>query len=91
VMTAIDAGYRLMKYYPAVASNGSIVLEDYANLFPGVTFIPTGKIGFESLAAFARLKNVICIGGSWMHAGPLQEVQEQVRRSFAMVRAAREG
>lgn len=91
VLSAVDAGYRLMKYYPAVASNGSVVLDDYANLFPDVAFIPTGKIGFDTLPAFARLKNVVCIGGSWMHGGSMQEVQEKVRRSFAIVNSAREG
>ena len=91
VLSAVHAGYRLLKYYPAVASNGSVVLEDYINLFPGTQFIPTGKIGFDTLAAFAGLKNVTCIGGSWMHSGPLEGVGEKVSRSLSIVRSARQG
>ena len=89
VLTAADAGYKALKYYPAVASNGSLVLDDYANLFPDVTFVPTGKIGYETLSDFARLKNVICVGGSWMHSGAIEDIPEAVRRSLSMVRDAR--
>lgn len=89
VLTAVQADYRLLKYYPAVASNGTAVLDDYVNLFPGVRFIPTGRIGFDTLAAFAGLTNVTCVGGSWMHSGPLAGVNEKVSRSLSMVRSAR--
>lgn len=89
VIEAIDAGYRVLKYYPAVASNGSVVLDDYASLFPNVSFVPTGKISFETLPAFARLKNVDCIGGSWMHNGPIENIAEAVHRSLAIVHDAR--
>lgn len=89
VLEARSAGYQVLKYYPAVASQGQIVLEDYAHVFPDVCFVPTGKIGFDTLASFARLRNVICVGGSWMHAGPLDEIRSKVERSLSIVAAAR--
>lgn len=89
VLTARDAGYRLMKYYPAVASNGSLVLDDYVNLFPDVSFVPTGKIGFETLPDYAGVRNVCCVGGSWMQAGSLEQVRDKVVRSLDIMRSLR--
>ncbi len=89
VMWAVDRGYTLLKYYPAVPSNGAAVLADYGNIFSGVSFMPTGKISLSTLPDFARLKNVACIGGSWMFSGPLEAVAADVRQSIDVVRKAR--
>jgi 2-dehydro-3-deoxyphosphogluconate aldolase/(4S)-4-hydroxy-2-oxoglutarate aldolase len=66
VLAAIELGYELMKYYPAQPSNGLMVLADYANVFPEVGFVPTGKIDGSVLGAYGALRNVIAVGGSWM-------------------------
>ena len=68
VMNAMEDGFSLLKYYPAEPSNGSVVLADYAHVFPDMLFMPTGKIGPAVLGAYARLRNVLCCGGSWMFA-----------------------
>ncbi len=68
VMTANRLGYVLLKYYPAEPTNGSIVLADYANVFPQTRFMPTGKISADVLPAYAGLPNVLCVGGSWLFA-----------------------
>jgi 2-dehydro-3-deoxyphosphogluconate aldolase/(4S)-4-hydroxy-2-oxoglutarate aldolase len=66
VMAARAKGFSLLKYYPAVPSNGSQVLADFANVFPGIAFMPTGKITAAVLGEYAALRNVLCCGGSWM-------------------------
>lgn len=65
-MAARAAGFSVLKYYPAVPSNGSQVLADFANVFPGIAFMPTGKITAVALGEYAALPNVLCCGGSWM-------------------------
>lgn len=66
VLAAIELGYGLMKYYPSQPSNGLLVLADYANVFPDVGFVPTGKIDATVLGAYGALRNVVAVGGSWM-------------------------
>ena len=90
VLEAANLGYRTLKYYPAVPSNGHVMLEDYANLFPDIAFVPTGKISLETLPLYAKLKNVLCVGGSWMHAGDPAGIADKVARSFAAVEQARQ-
>lgn len=66
VLAATEWGYELMKYYPAQPSNGLAVLADYANVFPAVGFVPTGKIDASLVPQYGALRNVVAVGGSWM-------------------------
>jgi 2-dehydro-3-deoxyphosphogluconate aldolase/(4S)-4-hydroxy-2-oxoglutarate aldolase len=66
VMAAVEYGYDLLKYYPSGASNGPVVLADYANIFAGVGFVPTGSIDAGVLSSYGALANVVAVGGSWM-------------------------
>lgn len=68
VMRARTSGFRLLKFYPAVPANGIAVLSDFANIFPDVAFMPTGKVTRGELPDFVRLANVVCVGGSWMYS-----------------------
>ena len=66
VLAATELGYELMKYYPAQPSNGLAALADYANIFQGVGFVPTGKIDAGLVPQYGALRNVVAVGGSWM-------------------------
>ncbi len=66
VMSARAAGFAVLKFYPAVPANGAQVLSDFANVFPDVAFMPTGKLNAAVLPDYAMLSNVACVGGSWM-------------------------
>jgi 2-dehydro-3-deoxyphosphogluconate aldolase/(4S)-4-hydroxy-2-oxoglutarate aldolase len=68
VLAAHEFGYRTLKYYPSAASNGHVVLADYANIFADVVFIPTGKIEKSQVPLYAALGNVLAVGGSFMIA-----------------------
>jgi 2-dehydro-3-deoxyphosphogluconate aldolase/(4S)-4-hydroxy-2-oxoglutarate aldolase len=68
VMAALAAGFRLLKFYPSEPAGGTVVLADYEAVFPGVAFMPSGKIGLDLLSAYARQGNVASVGGSWMYA-----------------------
>jgi len=68
VLAAHEFGYRILKYYPSAASNGHVVLADYANIFADIVFIPTGKIEKIQVPLYAALGNVLAVGGSFMIA-----------------------
>jgi 2-dehydro-3-deoxyphosphogluconate aldolase/(4S)-4-hydroxy-2-oxoglutarate aldolase len=61
---------------------------------PDVTFCPTGGISIETAPQFLALKNVACVGGSWltpadaMKAGNWDHITELARAAAALRPAA---
>jgi len=70
VMRAIEAGFRYLKFFPAVPAGGVGALKALAGPFPEIGFCPTGGIDAASAPDFLKLANVICIGGSWVAPAP---------------------
>jgi len=66
VMQVMETGITVMKFFPAVAAGGIRMLESFAGPFPQVAFCPTGGINAANAPDFFRLKNVVCVGGSWL-------------------------
>lgn len=66
VMQVMEAGLTVMKFFPAVAAGGVKMLESFAGPFPQVEFCPTGGINAANAPEFFKLKNVVCVGGSWL-------------------------
>ena len=66
LMTAKDAGYDHLKFFPAEASGGVKALKSIGGPFPDVTFCPTGGIGPANYNDYLTLSNVACVGGSWV-------------------------
>lgn len=66
VMTAVGYGLTTLKFYPARAAGGTVVLADFASIFPEVQFVPTGKIARAEVPDYLALRNVLCVGGSWV-------------------------
>lgn len=66
VMTAINAGIRGCKLFPATAVGGVSLLKGFGGPFPQMTFCPTGGISPENMNDFLALSNVSCVGGSWI-------------------------
>lgn len=94
VIAARRKGVTLQKFYPAEPAGGTAVLSDYANVFPNVSFMPSGKIDLANLAAYARLRNLASAGGSWMYADggetlPAAEMTARMRASLAAFDTAR--
>ncbi len=59
-------GLKLMKFFPAEPAGGAAYVGALAAPLPDVLFCPTGGIGVEEAPNYLRLKNVICVGGSWV-------------------------
>lgn len=66
VINALDAGFDVMKLFPAAQAGGLDMLKAMSGPFPQVRFCPTGGVTLESAPALLRLKNVVCVGGSWL-------------------------
>ena len=65
-MLAHEAGFGLLKCFPAVPLGGVELLKAWAGPLPELRFCPTGGIGLEQLGAFLSLPNVALVGGSWI-------------------------
>jgi 2-dehydro-3-deoxyphosphogluconate aldolase / (4S)-4-hydroxy-2-oxoglutarate aldolase len=74
-MAARDAGYRLMKCFPAAQLGGVDVLKAWAGPLPDIRFCPTGGVSLGNLQSFLALPNVAMVGGSWLT--PLAAAQAQ--------------
>ena len=66
VMAAREAGFRQLKLFPAVPAGGIGMLNAINGPLPDVMFCPTGGISQETASQFLSLKNVACVGGSWL-------------------------
>ena len=66
VMAALEAGFRYLKFFPAVPAGGMAMLKAFAPVFPQARFCPTGGIGEDNAREFLALPNVVCVGGSWV-------------------------
>ena len=71
VMAAIEAGYSLMKFFPAMAAGGPPALSAIASAIRpardgNLHFIPTGGVTRENMAQWKSTGCVMAVGGTWL-------------------------
>ena len=66
IQTAMEAGFKFLKFFPAESSGGAAAVKSFSGPFQDVIFCPTGGISLNSAPDYLSLPNVICIGGSWL-------------------------
>jgi 2-dehydro-3-deoxyphosphogluconate aldolase / (4S)-4-hydroxy-2-oxoglutarate aldolase len=66
VITARNAGFNILKFFPAEHAGGVNMLRALGAAFPDVLFCPTGGITLATAADYLALPNVVCVGGSWL-------------------------
>ncbi len=66
LMFGIEYGLREFKFFPAEAAGGVKMIQAIGGPFPQVNFCPTGGISPKNSLEYLRLKNVSCVGGSWL-------------------------
>lgn len=76
VEAALEKGLEVLKFFPAEASGGVTMLDALAGPFAQVSFMPTGGIEMKNLADYAKRKNVLAVGGSWMVKADLIESED---------------
>lgn len=66
LMQGLDLGYRCFKFFPAEQMGGTATLKALGAPLPSARFCPTGGIGPDMVEQYLALKNVMCVGGSWV-------------------------
>lgn len=66
IMRGLDLGLKHFKFFPAEASGGIPALKALSGPFGQCLFCPTGGITQATAEDWLALKNVLCVGGSWV-------------------------
>ncbi|WP_291842052.1 bifunctional 4-hydroxy-2-oxoglutarate aldolase/2-dehydro-3-deoxy-phosphogluconate aldolase [Maricaulis sp.] len=72
-MSAVEAGFDVLKFFPAEQAGGRPYLKSIAGPLPDIRFCPTGSITREMAPDYLALPNVVCVGGSWIATGAMIE------------------
>ncbi len=66
IMRLQEAGFGLVKFFPAEAAGGCRALKALSGPLPATRFCPTGGITARLAPDYLALPNVACVGGSWV-------------------------
>lgn len=67
VIVARNAGFSVLKLFPAHQMGGVQMVQALSALFPHVSFCPTGGITRASAPDYLALPNVLSVSGSWVN------------------------
>ena len=70
-MALMNEGYEFLKFFPAEQAGGASYLKSMGAVFQNLKFCPTGGLTLDKAPAYLDLKNIICVGGSWVAPGDL--------------------
>jgi 2-dehydro-3-deoxyphosphogluconate aldolase/(4S)-4-hydroxy-2-oxoglutarate aldolase len=93
LMAARNAGFSVLKLFPAQQAGGIGMLQALGAPFPDVRFCPTGGITRATAPDYLALANVVCVGGSWvapramMAAGDWAGIEALARDAAALRKA----
>lgn len=92
-MQAREAGYRVLKFFPAERSGGIAALKDFHGPLPDLLFCPTGGITEANLRDYLAQPNVVAAGAGWMTpmdemaAGRWDKITERAKKIRALIGA----
>lgn len=66
VMAAKEAGFNVLKFFPASTSGGAAAIKAFGGPFADLQFVPTGGINLDNAGSYLSLSNVRAVGGSWL-------------------------
>jgi 2-dehydro-3-deoxyphosphogluconate aldolase/(4S)-4-hydroxy-2-oxoglutarate aldolase len=93
-MALAERGYLRQKLFPAEAAGGMALLKSLAEPLPQIRFCPTGGIDAAKAPTYLALKNVACVGGSWVapkdavEAGDWARIERLAAEAVALRRQA---
>lgn len=86
IMRGLDLGLHHFKFFPAETSGGLKALKALAAPFYQAKFCPTGGITAASAPEWLAFDPVLCVGGSWIAGGSMDEVEAKAREAAALAR-----
>ena len=66
VMRVREAGFPVVKFFPAATSGGAAAIKAFQGPFGDMLFVPTGGINLANVQDYLCLDNVPAVGGSWI-------------------------
>lgn len=66
IMVLLEMGFTVQKFFPAEQAGGAAYLKSIGSPLPQVSFCPTGGISLKIAPDYLVLKNILCVGGSWV-------------------------
>ncbi len=75
IMQLYRQGYQFLKFFPAEICGGVEFLKAVLQVMPMLQFCPTGGVNINNLGDYLALKNVACVGGSWLATS--KEIKEK--------------
>jgi len=92
MMRAMEAGFPVVKFFPAEASGGIKALNAILAPLHDIAIMPTGGITPSNALDYLKIPNVVAVGGSWMvkaddlDAGRFEDVAALAREAAALGR-----
>jgi 2-dehydro-3-deoxyphosphogluconate aldolase/(4S)-4-hydroxy-2-oxoglutarate aldolase len=66
IIQGLSYGFDAFKLFPANIAGGVQALKSFQAPFGDVVFCPTGGVNAVNAKEYLSLKNVLCVGGSWI-------------------------
>jgi 2-dehydro-3-deoxyphosphogluconate aldolase/(4S)-4-hydroxy-2-oxoglutarate aldolase len=94
LIAARNAGFDVLKLFPAQQAGGIGMLQALGATFPDIRFCPTGGITCATAPDYLALPNVVCVGGSWvaprdmMRAGDWAGIEGLARDAASLRKAS---
>jgi 2-dehydro-3-deoxyphosphogluconate aldolase/(4S)-4-hydroxy-2-oxoglutarate aldolase len=76
IMRGLETGLSHFKFFPAESSGGAAAVKAFAGPFAQVRFCPTGGVTPDNARDYLALKNVVCVGGTWLAPNHLVDSQD---------------
>lgn len=91
MMQALEHGFDMIKFFPAMAAGGPKALAGIAAPLPNIQVIPTGGITPNNLNEWATMPIVKAIGGTWLTTNlpnTLSEITQTIQQRTSTAIAA---
>jgi 2-dehydro-3-deoxyphosphogluconate aldolase/(4S)-4-hydroxy-2-oxoglutarate aldolase len=66
ILHALEAGFDVVKFFPAEQAGGIPAIKALRGPFPNVRFCPTGGIGEANFRDWLKVPGIVAVGGSWL-------------------------
>ena len=90
---AVNAGLKIVKFFPAEQSGGVAFLKALAPVLP-LSFMPTGGVNTKNLMDYLSFDRITACGGTWMvkkdliEAGEFDKIRELTKEAVSLANEA---
>lgn len=90
MMRALELGFELLKFFPAMAAGGPKALAGITAPLAAARVVPTGGVTLENMPQWREIKAVQAVGGTWLTTGldGVANVAKVVEQRAALAMAA---